>query len=163
MEKHLLSTEKQGLRLSMFFTNKGVDKSKRYKIVDYSSSVSYSAVEKGRKGISVKFLLKLHDFDPNLNLHWLITGDGSMYLNDKKTKDEPSNIVEEEKVGYEVAGSRLADLNNRVKQLESQFKEMSLSMNNILLLEREKQLLKDIEELKQSKQKLIKGRLNLQD
>lgn len=159
----MLTAESQGIRLESVFNEKKIDKNKRHKILGYKAPTSYNGVISGRKGISFSLLLKLHDFDSNLNLHWLITGDGSMYLNDKKTKDGPSNIVKEEEVGYEVAGSRLSELNNRVKQLESQFKEMSLSMNNILLLEREKQLLKDIEELKQSKQKLIKGRLNLQD
>ena len=70
----------------------------------------------GETKISVEVLNRIIDTYKNVNMHWLLTGDGTMFLDESKEK---SRQVEEPAVGYTAGGKgRLEELEERVERLE---------------------------------------------
>lgn len=75
-----------------------------------------SRMVNGETKISVEVLNRIIDTYKNVNMHWLLTGDGPMFLD---RPEEKSRQVEEPAVGYTTGGKgRLEELEERVGRLE---------------------------------------------
>jgi len=87
-----------------------------------------SRIEKGDLEPSVKFIQNLYKVF-NINIHWLITGEGSMLLN----KIVYNSIVSDTKQEYKIE-SKSSD--SEVKALREQVKELKIenkTLENLLL------------------------------
>ena len=70
----------------------------------------------GESKISVEVLNRIIDTYKNVNMHWLLTGEGPMFVDGP---EEKSRQLQEPPVGYTAGGKgRLEDLEERVERLE---------------------------------------------
>ncbi|WP_026464002.1 helix-turn-helix domain-containing protein [Adhaeribacter aquaticus] len=82
-------------------------------------------IEAGRQNLSIEQLKTLVQLFPELNVYWLLTGQGEMYLKDKQELEEevipPWEALKESEPRYEKLLKQYYELRRLVKNLNLDF------------------------------------------
>ena len=141
----MFDATKQGQRIEQLRKSLKIDKKVFSKIIGYTSQTNYDTLARGGRNISSKILFKLSEYSKEINLHWLLTGDGEMFFCDN------------ENLGAIAKGAESSDINVVKSELSNLSRKMDL-----LLSQREKQLKTDIKGLQMTKRKMI-TRMDVRD
>jgi transcriptional regulator with XRE-family HTH domain len=83
-----------------------------------------------RRSLSIEIVLKIHKFT-NCDLAWLLTGEGEMFLTEKKLDDDSSNYINEiERLKKEIQEIEvnLQQVTAKKKQTETENKTLSADL-----------------------------------
>ena len=84
--------ENQGYRVDKVRVYHNLSKEQFLKVLNYSSKSSYDAIIRGEKNVSKKIMESLKNKWSNINVDWLFTGHGSMFLDIDYQPEIESNV-----------------------------------------------------------------------
>lgn len=106
----------QGIRLKKLMKALNLNQSSFAKSLGMTQP-NINRMVSGGNNISVEALNRITDTYKNVNLHWLLTGDGAMFLEELQEKNAQVN---EDSIPY----NRKERLEERVKELEERVKRL---------------------------------------
>lgn len=123
-------------------------------VLGYAYSQNYTSFLNGKSNISMKMIKGLKEYDPRINIDWILTGEGSMLLGDdnsdhQKIINGDGSITQ---VGHnnEFQGNNNVNSNNK----EVEYLKKEIEHLKVVIDEKDKRL-KDREERLKDKDELI--------
>ena len=121
----MFTFESQGNRIEEIRSYSKLTKKDFIKIINYKSETGYNNIIKGDRGVSQNVMKQLKLKYPYLDLNWLLTGEGTMFLDEAHVRNYDSDAIRQEN-RYLIA---------KVKMLESQvnLQNITIDQTNRLL------------------------------
>ena len=94
--------DNQGDRVELLREKIKLNKKEFSKVIGYDHTNSYDAIVRGSRRLSIKILFALNRYDNSINLHWLLTGKGTMFIKEA----EKTTLIQSNNAGN-VIGSRV--------------------------------------------------------
>jgi len=122
-------TEKERIESIRFYFKK--NKTEFAKALGYTNPQSYTSYLGGKRGVSIKMIKSLKDYDPRISIDWILNGQGQMLLNNDSSNQQ--KIINGDANHAQIGDNN----NNTINSNNSNTNEIELFKNKIESLTKE--------------------------
>ena len=117
--------DNQGVRIEKIRKKFNLERKEFIKKLNYSSVNTYNAIASNSQKLSMNFIFKVNKHFSQVNLHWLLTGEGEMLLK----KHEKMNLLNNN--GNVIGNSVVITKSERELELEKENKRLREQVNSL--------------------------------